>query len=622
MINLTNYLKSKIALFILVSSFSSYNYLSAQVYSTGIINLSTSAGLAMTAKIDVSTQVNLTLTGPAGRWFALGFNANSMIAGTDVVIVNSAGTITNFDANLVGFSAPVSDAQQNWTITSDLVSSGVRTITATRALNTGDVNDFVFSASNSTISLIWARAGSATFNLGYHGSGNRGISSGTLVVSAPTPPNAPTGSGSQTFCLGSTVSQLNANGSNIQWYSSALGGSPLNQATLLLNGTTYFASQTVNGIESINRLLVTTIVNTVPQAPSTINGALNFCAGSGQTYAIQPVSGAESYIWSTPQGVTGISNSTSIPLTFDISFTNGQLFVSATNSCGQSISSSINISQHENYTNSITVSSCGSYNFNGTTYTQTGNYLYQGNSVWGCDSIINLNLTINNNLTQNLSEESCGSYNWNGQVYTQSGLYSDVFTTISGCDSIVNLDLTIFNNVTQNISEESCGSYNWNGQVYSQSGLYSDVFTTISGCDSIVNLDLTINPIESITIDTTVINSFVWNNQTYSSSGIYSQFFTNEFGCDSAVNMNLTILNNNLEEPTNKISIYPNPVAVNQILHIKGIKEETYELYDFKGTLIRTDEIKNNEILIDFLPGVNFITVGEIRFRLVILNNE
>ena len=57
----------------------------SQTYTTGVVNLSSTSGLGMTAKIDVGTQVTLTLTGPSGRWFAVGFNANSMNNGTDVV---------------------------------------------------------------------------------------------------------------------------------------------------------------------------------------------------------------------------------------------------------------------------------------------------------------------------------------------------------------------------------------------------------------------------------------------------------------------------------------------------------------------------------------------------------
>lgn len=154
----------------------------AQSYSTGVISLSGTSGLQMTAKIDVSTQVTLTLTGPSDRWFAVGFDASSMTAGTDVVICDGSATITSFDRHLTGFASPVADGQQNWTITSNTVASGVRTIVATRALNTGDANDYTFSAAATSLNLIWARANSATFSLGYHGGSNRGVATSNLSL--------------------------------------------------------------------------------------------------------------------------------------------------------------------------------------------------------------------------------------------------------------------------------------------------------------------------------------------------------------------------------------------------------------------------------------------------------
>ncbi|MFM9004510.1 MAG: LamG-like jellyroll fold domain-containing protein, partial [Flavobacteriales bacterium] len=181
-------MKNKILLSVLLFFFA-YS-LKAQTYTTGVVNLSSTAGLAMTAKIDVGTLVTLTLTGPSGRWFSLGFNATSMTNGTDVVGVHSAGTLSAFDCQLTGFSAPVTDAQQNWTITSDVVNAGTRTIIATRALNTGDANDYVFPASPTAISLIWARSASPTFSYSYHGSTNRGIATASYTfVPAYIPTN-------------------------------------------------------------------------------------------------------------------------------------------------------------------------------------------------------------------------------------------------------------------------------------------------------------------------------------------------------------------------------------------------------------------------------------------------
>ena len=46
-----------------------------------------------------------------------------------------------------------------------------------------------------------------------------------------------------------TVSSLVATGTGIKWYAAATGGSALSASTPLVNGTTYYASQTVNGME-------------------------------------------------------------------------------------------------------------------------------------------------------------------------------------------------------------------------------------------------------------------------------------------------------------------------------------------------------------------------------------
>lgn len=157
-------------------------YITAQGYSTGTINLNSTAGVAMTAKIDVATNVTLRLTGPSDRWFALGFGATSMTAGTDVVVCHAnTTTLPSFDRYLTGFSAPVTDGTQHWTITSNTVSGTVRTITATRALNTGDANDYIFSSTPNNISFIWAYGSTAnSYSLTYHG--GRGVASANFTL--------------------------------------------------------------------------------------------------------------------------------------------------------------------------------------------------------------------------------------------------------------------------------------------------------------------------------------------------------------------------------------------------------------------------------------------------------
>lgn len=60
-----------------------------------------------------------------------------------------------------------------------------------------------------------------------------------------------------------TVADLVATGNNIKWYSTASGGTPLSTSTPLVNGNSYWASQTTaGGLESTERLQVTVIIGT------------------------------------------------------------------------------------------------------------------------------------------------------------------------------------------------------------------------------------------------------------------------------------------------------------------------------------------------------------------------
>jgi len=86
---------------------------------------------------------------------------------------------------------------------------------------------------------------------------------------APTVANA-----TQTFCNSATVTELAATGTTIQWYAAATGGTALTAATALVNGSTYYASQTVNGCQSLLRTAVAVVINVTP-AP--VASSQTFC---------------------------------------------------------------------------------------------------------------------------------------------------------------------------------------------------------------------------------------------------------------------------------------------------------------------------------------------------------
>jgi len=104
----------------------------------------------------------MTLTAPSTVWFGVGFGGFSMFETTDMFIWNSS---TNRDYTPSGgHSIPSPDASgaQSWTISSDVVSSGVRTVVATRPLVSA--GDFTFLNNNSAINIIYAQGSTTTLS--------------------------------------------------------------------------------------------------------------------------------------------------------------------------------------------------------------------------------------------------------------------------------------------------------------------------------------------------------------------------------------------------------------------------------------------------------------------------
>lgn len=139
----------------------------SQTYTSGLVTLSSTSGLVYNAKLDITaTEVTLTLEAPSDRWFAIGFGGSGMGSVTDAFVFNNT---SNFDRKIIPYDVPTLDANQDWTIISNTVTADRREIIATRALDTGETDDFVFTHSDTTIPVIWARGDGATYSLAYHG---------------------------------------------------------------------------------------------------------------------------------------------------------------------------------------------------------------------------------------------------------------------------------------------------------------------------------------------------------------------------------------------------------------------------------------------------------------------
>ncbi|MDA9875614.1 gliding motility-associated C-terminal domain-containing protein [Flavobacteriaceae bacterium] len=129
-----------------------------------------------------------------------------------------------------------------------------------------------------------------------------GVTCRKYVTINVTAPAAPTGDAEQTFCDAATVADLTVTGDNIQWYDAATGGNLLDSTTALTDGQMVYASQTVNGCESTDRLEVSVLVQEI-----NLDLGEDIVACQGETITLDAGSGYDSYLWSTGETTQTIS---------------------------------------------------------------------------------------------------------------------------------------------------------------------------------------------------------------------------------------------------------------------------------------------------------------------------
>jgi len=113
---------------------------------------------------DTNQEVTMTLKGPSDVWLGVGMDAQSMdYTNADVIIYSSSGLK---DYYLDGDNAPPSLDTNNWTLLSNNVIAGERTIVASRPSNTGEPTDYNFTSFVGSIPIIWAKGSDLSF--GYH----------------------------------------------------------------------------------------------------------------------------------------------------------------------------------------------------------------------------------------------------------------------------------------------------------------------------------------------------------------------------------------------------------------------------------------------------------------------
>lgn len=128
------------------------------------------------------------------------------------------------------------------------------------------------------------------------------------INNAPTPTTTDT---TQDFCLidAPKVSDIQVNQAGIIWYTAATGGTVIPGTTALVNGTTYYASQTVSGCQSATRLAVTVTVGNAP-TPTTTDTTQDFCLTQNPTVADIQVNQTGVTWYTSATGGATVANST------------------------------------------------------------------------------------------------------------------------------------------------------------------------------------------------------------------------------------------------------------------------------------------------------------------------
>ena len=281
----------------------------------------------------------------------VGSRYNTAVASTNSCLGGS--TYGEYEDYNITISAPALPTITSFTPSSGCASTGTITITGTN-LSGATVVSIGGTAAivtvNTSTSITATVGNGTTGTVSVTTAGGTVTSSSTFTVN--TTPAAPSAS-AQSFCSSSsyTVANLQATGSSIQWYAASSGGSALGGSTVLVNSTTYYATQTVGSCESTSRTSAVVTITTpiaITASPSTtpVSTCINGTAFSA--LSVTATGTSPSYQWysnttsSTSGGTTVGTNSNSYT---PVNTSAGTLYyyciVSSGTPCSSSVTSSV-----------------------------------------------------------------------------------------------------------------------------------------------------------------------------------------------------------------------------------------------------------------------------------------
>ena len=180
-------------------------------------------------------------------------------------------------------------------------------------------------------------------------------------------------------------------------------------------------------------------------------------------------------------------------------------------------------------------------------YTETGIYTENLFTSNGCDSIVTIDLVVNPVFESFIEDDICfgDDFVLGSEVFTEAGVFEVLFTATNGCDSVVTLELMVFQPALVNLEREVCDGeeITIGNTVYNTTGIHTTTLSTSNGCDSVIVLEMLVNEEYEIFNEAAICNSesFEFAGQTFDQPGRHEVLLQSSEGCDSLMILDLEI---------------------------------------------------------------------------------
>lgn len=186
------------------------------------------------------------------------------------------------------------------------------------------------------------------------GNGTCSLPSVSVSVSENFPPLSPSAiTANDTVCSGIANINLSVTNDPTVTYNWALPqgwsitqGSGTNTLTVTSGnsgGTVSVTAENLCGVSQPSQKSITVVPSNLGNAGN-ITGSVSLCEGESVLYSVATVSGADNYVWTVPQGWTFNSGVNGDAVNITANANGGTISVQASNSCGQSLPSSVTVS--------------------------------------------------------------------------------------------------------------------------------------------------------------------------------------------------------------------------------------------------------------------------------------